>query len=244
MVLCDPVAATSIVVYRTDAHLAIAADSLAIQQVRMGSSQSHICKIFEDHRAIFALAGVISTSLFDPAQVIREELRSRKSIRGAAAALAARLPRSYDSWLANLRPHDLDQLRQGAKGTILLTSLVFGAFESAGPAAAALDVYLTSGPPLKPDARIGWLCDASECRRPFTFLGNYQVIVSRMKEFVPGLPPEASNPTAAENAASLLQLEIDAKTPAVGPPIAVAQVGADGVSWPREGACIAPYRRW
>jgi hypothetical protein len=241
-VLCGPVAATSIVAYRTDAHLAIAADSLATDQVRMGSSQSRVCKIFEQHGAIFAMAGTISWT-FDPAQVIREELRSRKSIRDAAAALSARLPRFYDSWLANLRPHDLDQLRQGAKGTKLLTSLVLGAYESAGPAAAALDVYLTSGPSLKPDARIGWLCDASECRRPFTFLGYYQVIVSRMKEFLPGLPPEASNPTAAENAASLLQLEIDAKTPAVGPPIAVAQAGADGVSWPSVGACIAPYRR-
>ena len=67
--------------------------------------------------------------------------------------------------------------------------------------------------------------------------------MSRKKNFLPGPPPEASHPTAAENAASLLQLEIDAKTPGVGPPIAVAQAGADGVSWPRVGACSAPYRR-
>lgn len=237
MMLCGAASATTIVAYRTDAHFAIAADSLRSHEVRLGKTQSRACKIFEQAGAIFAMSGIHSP-VFDPKQVVREALTGRTSIRDAAVALATRLPKFYQSWLAQLRPHILDQIRNGdASKAVVISSVVLGAYEGGGPSAAALDISLSPGYPVIVGARLAWLCDSAGCDHPFAFLGNYQVIVRRINAFRPGLPPEASNRTAAENAASLVQLEIDAKTPTVGPPIAVAQVGADGVSWPHAEMC-------
>jgi hypothetical protein len=230
------VEATIIVAYRSDSHIAIAADSLATSEVRRGSTNLHVCKIDEHAGAIFAMAGVHS-SVFDPRTIVREALTGRTSIRETAVALAGRLPAFYQSWLAQYRPHDLDRIRPDANRPIMLSSLVLGAYESAGPAAALLDFYMPPGPGPSVDARLRWICDAAGCDHPFAPLGTYPVLARRMNAFRPALPPEAIRATAAESAAALVQLEIDAGTPAVGAPIAVAQVSSAGVSWAVPGAC-------
>ena len=237
---CRIADATIIVAYRTDAHFVIAADGLATNEVRWATSQLRVCKVYEQAGAIFAMAGTLSP-VFDPRQVVREALTGRTSILGAADVLAARLPEFYRSWLGQLRPHELDRIRNGdAAKVALISSLVLGAWESGGPSAAAVDFFVPPGSSAVVRARVGWSCGPAACAHRAAFLGTFPAVGRRMNEFQPALPPEATRATAAESAAALVQLEIDARTPTVGPPISVAQVSADGVSWSVPGACKEP----
>jgi len=235
----ETAAATTLVAHRGETEFVIAIDSL-VTPISYPSGERRppfkACKIFEERDAIFAFAGAAPFAV-DANRIVRDALQHRTSVRAAAEVIAGRLRTEFDAWLARVDAKFVqDVARQRVRDReVLLSALVLGAQESDGPVGVGIALYV--GPKDPPHVRTvkSWACHASACPDPFVVFGQRDTI----RRYVGRFRLDAFGATAADQAAGLVQLEIDARAPMVGPPISVAEVGRDGVSWPRPGLCRA-----
>lgn len=223
--------ATTIVVYRSETHFIIAADSLSTPK---GSGQVPapytVCKVFTVAKAIFAVGGVLPRTLNLRGDVADILARS-SSIQAAAAEITQALTPKVDSWLAQ---RGADHVRKFlAKQDDDIIQIVIGAFEGPSPAIVLMTFRLVSADPPVVAPVTHWSCSHSApCASPSkAVIGQSSVAMKYADDLArAGLRP-------ADYAAALVQLEINAGSPGVGPPITVAELTTAGVSWPRKGAC-------
>lgn len=235
--MIDTADATTMVAHRTETEVVIAIDSLVTPVTHASAKPPRpfrACKVFEEREAIFAFSGA-GPLAFDARQIVRDALKSRTSVRAAADIIAGRLRAEFEAWLAKVDRQFLqDVARQRIRNReVLLSALVLGAHESDGPVGVAIAFYLGAFDPPTIRMERAWSCDSHGCRDPFVVFGQRENIRNYVRRF----RPEALGSTAADRAAGLVQIEIDARTPMVGAPISVAEVGPAGVSWPRPGLC-------
>ncbi|MGH7334692.1 MAG: hypothetical protein ACREKS_18495 [Candidatus Rokuibacteriota bacterium] len=223
--------ATTIAVYRSETHLVIAADSLTTPK---GSGQVPapytVCKIFSVGEALFAVGGVLPRTLNLRGDVA-DILARRSSIQAAADEMTQVLTPKVNSWLLQ---RGADHVRKYlAKQDDDIIQIVFGAFEGPSPAIVLITFRLVFADPPVVAPVTHWSCSQSApCASPSkAVIGQSSVAMKHADDLARvGLRP-------ADYAAALVQLEIDAGSPGVGAPIAVAELTSAGVSWPRKGAC-------
>jgi hypothetical protein len=237
--------ATTLIAYRTDSNFVIAIDSLRVFRTvasKVPPPAFTACKVFEEHQAIFAFAGH-DPVVFDPKYIVRQALEGRTSIRSAANIIGRTLSAQFEAWIPNVSPQFLAEvLRQGKRGQyVTISSLALGAYEpGSGPIGLVIEFRLAPFDPPGVNAEIVWFCDSS-CTEPMTIIGELNKIVEHLekrKAVSPNFQFEAFGVTAADRAAALVQIEINAGNHMVGPPVAVAEVGPTGVSWPYPGKCF------
>jgi hypothetical protein len=238
-----PAGATTVVVFHLGTHLVIGVDSLRTPRT-LGTTpaqpQFKDCKLFAENRAIFTMSGFApETAVFYSNATVRQVLRNRTSLAGAADEMMKRMPHQYESWLVLRGAQFVEQvIRKGTGQEAKIAEFTLGAFEDGDVIGISVYFYLPVGHPPTVKARKSWFCSRTSCAGGnITFGGESATILSRVRPFLPKFPPELVGPTPADDVAALVQMEIDSGNPVVGPPISVAEVGPRGVSWPRPGLC-------
>jgi hypothetical protein len=240
--ISQPAGATTVVAFHVGTHLVIGVDSLRTPRT-LGSTPApppfKDCKLVEENRAIFTMSGFNPETAFDRTTTVRQALRNRRSLDGAADEMIKQMPHQYESWLAQHGPQYVEQvIRKGTGQEAKIAEFTLGAFEDGGAVGISVYFYLPVGHPPTVKARKSWFCSQKSCNGGnITFGGESATILSRVRPFLPKFPPELIGPTPADDVAALVQMEIDSGNPVVGPPISVAEVGPAGVSWPRPGLC-------
>lgn len=226
-----PSLATTIVAIRTPEVFVMAADTEGT--FRGGDSPAtrrSVSKVFQKGGVLYAVSGFVKDSKrgFDPAGAIAACLRDSQSLQAAAADVEAIVSKSLREELSRLQTEEPLVFRHAIEGENAGTTVLLAAFEKEHPVAIGMGFLGAADPDGKLTIRITRLVCPGDCPDgTYTFfLGHRKAIDKYVAEHGMhfAMSPE-------EGVRFLVQLEIDAKTPGVGPPIEVVRVSKNGVEW-------------
>jgi len=226
---CQP---TTIVAIRTPEVIVLAADTAAtFKGGGLRDTQTSVSKIGQHGQVLYALSGFVKDpqGLFDPATVIAASFHEAQPFLRVVAQIEARLSHALTAALLHLRTHDPGLFRHAMTEGQGGTTVLFASCEQGVPVAISLSFRgaVTATGHLRIHT---WrrTCPGADCPEGrYTFLlGRHPAIAQYFATHSPRL---AMRPEDAVR--FLVQLEIDAKTPGVGPPIEVVRLSKDGIHW-------------
>ena len=223
--------ATSIVAIRTPELFVIAADTAGTFKGGAKSDMMRqVSKIFEKSGFLHASSGLNKDPMrgFDVEATVGSCLRPSQRFRAAVKCLESTLSRSLGEELMKLRREEPALFRYSIEGPSAGTAVLLASYEEGQPIAIAirfLGQVTSDGKILIQTDRLA--CPGNCPNGTYTFfLGHRQAIDKHVAEHGTHLsmPPE-------ESVRFMVQLEIDANTPGVAPPIDVARLDKAGVKW-------------
>lgn len=223
--------ATTIVAIRTPELFIIAADGKSTFK-GSGSPPTwrSVSKVFQEGRVLWAISGLTKDVErgFNPAETIAAFVQNSPSFLNELTNLEAILSKSLKEELAKLRIEEPLLFRDSIEGDNAGTSILFACFEKEEPVAIAvqfLGAVDPDGQLVIKKTRLACPADCSGGTYTF-FLGHHKAIDKYVTEHGKhfAMSPE-------ESVKFMVQLEIDAKTPGVGPPIDVVRLDKNGVEW-------------
>ena len=233
-----PSFATSIVAIHTPDQVVIAADSE--QTLRGGglpTNRQTVCKIYQEGDALIAISGLAGDPArgLDPVQIVAAVLHDKNSFKKTINLIKRKLSVALRAELERLRVDDPALFSQMLEDSEKNGTAVFFTFlEYDVPVAAVIGIY----PSIHERHRLALTSKRLTCPGDcpdgvYTFFLGERKAIDRYvaengKHFSMG-PDEIVR--------FMVQLEIDAGTPGVGPPIDVVQLDKAGIKWlsPRPG---------
>src|SRR5215471_14117473 len=228
----SPCNSTTIVAMRTPEVVALAADTAAtFKGGGQPDTQAAVSKIGQQGQVLYALSGFVKDprGLFDPAAMIAATFHEAQPFLSAVAHLEAHLARALTAALLYLRTDEPALFRQAITAGTGGTTVFLASFEHGVPLAVSLTLRGAATP--TGDIHIDTqrrACPGADCPE-----GRYTFLLGRHKAieqyFATHTLRLAMRPEEAVR--FLVQLEIDAKTPGVAPPIEVVRLSQDGIHW-------------
>ena len=225
-----PCGATTIVAIRTPDIFVIASDTEGTFKGgdKPATSRS-VSKIYQKGGVLYAIGGLAKDAKrgFDPAESIAGSLQDSKPLLSAVTNLEAILSRSLKEELLKLRTEEPALFRDSIKGDNAGTTVLLACFEKNQPVAIGirfLGAVETDGKPVIRTTRL--VCPGDCPGGTYTFfIGHHKAIDKHVSEHGKhfAMSPE-------ESVRFMVQLEIDAKTPGVGPPIDVVRLDKNGIT--------------
>jgi hypothetical protein len=222
-----PAKATTIVVIRTPVDVSIAADSVGT----FGPETRTVCKIHRAQGVFLAIAGIDNDAItkFSVAKVVFESIRFSKTFAGRMSAATSAIEsalRFEAAALKDSRPGNFASLIDPeAEG---LQIVLFG-MENGVPIAIEQSFRIgeSSTGVITVTATKSARCPGKDCPTgTYVFaLGKHEAIDKFLAAAHPGPQPG----TATDAARRFVQLEIDARTKGVGPPIDLLRLSASGL---------------
>jgi len=226
-----PSSATTIVALRTPDTFAIAADSLATVKSGTRKTDEHaVSKLFQKNGVVYAVSGLAKDPVrgFDVENLIADSLSQQKSFSSTVKTLETLVSDSLKSELSRLQREEPLVFSEAVESLDAGTSILLASRENGEPVAVALRFLgaVRSDGHVEVDT-VSLACPG-DCRAgKYIFLvGSHKAIDAYVREHGSRftMPPD-------EIVRFLVQLEIDAKTPGVGPPIDVAVIDTGGFRW-------------
>jgi hypothetical protein len=228
----SPCHSTTIVAIRTPEVVALAADTAAtFKGGGQPDTQATVSKIGRHGQVLYALSGFVKDprGLFDPATTIAASFHEAQPFLSVVAQIEAQLAHALTAALLHLRTDDPGLFRQAITAGTGGTTVLLASFEHGAPVAISLTfrgaATATGHLRIHTQRRT---CPGADCPEGrYTFMrGRHKAIEQYFATHSPRL---AMRPEDAVR--FLVQLEIDAKTPGVGPPIEVVRLSQDGIHW-------------
>lgn len=230
-----PCLATTIVAIRTPEVFVIAADSAAtFKGGGKPAKERSVSKILQKSGVLYAISGLTKDPSrgFDPENIIGASLSVSQPLHSTVANLEAILSEALRDELLKLQKEEPVLFRDAVEGdnggmAILLASFDKGQIVAIGmQCKGAID---SDGKVVVRTNRVA--CPGDCLHGTYTFLlGERKAIDKYFAEpgrHFPKLPEEAVR--------FMVQLEIDAKTPGVAPPIDVVRLDKGGITWLSRG---------
>jgi hypothetical protein len=227
---------TTIVAIRTPETLAIAADTAGtFKGGGKPNNERPVSKIFQNGSTLFAVAGLSKDSSrgYDPAKIIDDCLKNSQSVKSAVTNVERILSKALSEMLSRLQIDEPTLFRDATEGDTAGTTILLAAFENGQPVAIGVRFVGKldgAGKIIIVITRFACPGDCPDGEYTF-FLGQRKAIeryvAKHGKDFA--MSPE-------EGARFMVQLEIDAKTPGVGPPIDIVRLNKNGIRWISEQA--------
>jgi hypothetical protein len=220
---------TSIVAVRTSTEVVIAADSLVTNPSRPPEA---VCKItLLGAKRAFALARLAEYHVvqFDAVALAMQAATKGRNLKQVEFAFRASTKPELIKALTAMKTHAPEIYKEFSP---LALETLFAGIDNGTPLLIVtyyLPVVAEDGTiTLKTQSRF---CPGA-CGEPafFTFLGEYAAINAEFRSTI-----ESKTPINAAH--DLVQLEIDAASDTVGPPIAVLRISKVGYEWPYSGKC-------
>jgi hypothetical protein len=226
-----PSLGTTIVAIRTPELFAIAADSAGTFKGGGNSDRERpVSKIFQSGGVLYAIGGLAKDSRrgFDPERVIADFLRASHQLQSAVTNLETILSESLREELSKLQKEEPDLFRDAIQGSINGTSVLMASFENGQPIAIGIHFVGAVNSDGKVVVRTHRLACPGDCLDgTYTFfLGHRKAIDKYVAEH-----DKRFSMWPEEAVRFIVQLEIDAKTPGVAPPIHVVRLNKDGIRW-------------
>jgi hypothetical protein len=234
LVLSSPCLATTIVAVRTPDAVVIAADSEGtFKGGNKTQTRKDVRKIFEEDGILYAISGIAHDPGrgFDAAATVSASLHRSESLQSAAINLERTLYASLEHLLSRFQNEDFAlfqaMTRKISEGEPEITSILLASFQNGEPTAIAISFSgtVSGGKIVLQPKRIA--CPDMCPNGNYTFfLGKHKAIdnyVAKMGKHFAMSPEDATR--------FMVQLEIDAKTPGVGPPIEVVRMDRHGIKW-------------
>jgi hypothetical protein len=222
---------TVIVAVRTPEVFAIAADGEGtFRSEGKVTSRRSVPKIFQQSGALYAISGLTKDPGrgFDPTAMIAASLAVPLPLRNTANSLEVLLSKALEDELTKLRVEEPALFREAVEGDNRGTSVLLARWENGEPAGIGLHFLPAVDVQGNLTIQTQRLACPGDCPRgTFTwFLGHRKAINKYVAERGNNMrmSPE-------DGVRFLVQLEIDAGTPGVGPPIHVVRLDGDGVTW-------------
>lgn len=232
---CVPCQATTIVAIRTPEVFIIAADSAAtFKGGGKPTTERSVSKIFQRCGVLYAMSGLTKDPNrgFDPKSIISASLSVSQSLHSTVANLEAILSESLREELLKLQKEEPVLFRDAVEGPDGGTSVLLASFEKGETVAIGIQFRAEIDSYGKLVIRTNRLSCPGDCQDgTYTFfLGNRMAIDKYVTEHGRyfSMPPEKA-------ATFMVQLEIDAGTLGVGPPIEVVRLDKDGITWLSRG---------
>jgi hypothetical protein len=227
----SPCLPTTIVAIRTPEVFAIAADTEGT--FKGGSNPTtrrSVSKIFEKGGVLYAISGLTKDSRrgFDPADAIAASLRDSQSLLSIVTNVEAILSKALKEELAKLQTEEPVLFCNAIEGDNAVKTVLLASFEKEQPIAIGINflgAVNTEGKLVIRTTRLACPGDCPNGMYTF-FLGHHKAIDKYIAERGAHL---AMSPE--EGVRFMAQLEIDAKTPGVGPPIDMVRLNQDGIKW-------------
>lgn len=226
-----PCKATTIVAIRTPDVFAIAADSAGtFKGGNKPTNERKVSKIFQKNGVTYAIGGLTKDPArgFDPEKVIDDSLTHHKSIYPTVHSVKVLISESLKHELLRLQKEEPVLFREAIESPNAGTSVLMASLENGQPIAIGiqfLGVMNSDGQIVIRTTSLACPGDCPDGVYTF-FLGHHKAIDNYVAEHGKHfrMAPE-------EGVRFLVQLEIDAKTPGVGPPIDVAIIDKNGFRW-------------
>ena len=228
----DPASATTIVGLSVPGYVAIAGDSLATFSWNPQRPTVDVCKLFSIKHTIFATSGIVrDTSRGYRAELVIANILWREpDISTASEKIAQQMETTLHAFLVRLQtesPSILAAIVKKAQKDGFITGLLLGGvaanrqttlialrFKLSDPNILAVTTEKNQCPGDCPQGTGGWWFSPGQA-------------ISR---YLNNLPQDAPR-TPLELAKRLVQVDIDARVPGVGPPVDAAFVDRDVIYW-------------
>lgn len=219
--------ATTIIAIRTPEVFTIAADSAG---TFISSSkplkQELVCKIYQKGGVLYAIAGLTKDAKrgYDPAEIIASSLHDTQPLLSSVNKIETIMRKAVKNELTKLRTEDpklfIDELKE--------TTIIISCFENDQPVAIGIQFLGTIDGQGKILIRTKRLSCPGNCPK-----GTYTFFLGKTKAIENYVAIHGSNFTMSpeESVMFMVQLEINAKTPGVGPPIDVVRLNKNGITW-------------
>ena len=220
--------ATTIVAIRTPEVFAIAADGGGtFKGGGNPPTQQSVSKIFQEGGVLYAICGLAKDDRrgFHPAEIIAVLAQKTPSFPYLLTNLEAALSKSLKEELARLRIEDPLLFQDSIEGDNAGTAVLLAWFEKGEPVAVAIRFVGTVDPDGQLRIRTTRLACPGDCPgETYTFFLGHRKAIDKYvaehgKDFA--MSPE-------EAVSFLVNIEIDAKTPGVGPPVDAARLNKKG----------------
>lgn len=226
-----PCWATTIVAIRTSDTFVMASDSEGTFKGDDKPVASRpVSKIYHKVGVVYAVGGLAKDAKrgFDPAEAVAVSLEDSEPLLSAVTKLEAMVARSLKEELLKLQIEEPALFRDSIEGDNAGTTILFARFEKDQPVAIGIRFFGTAEPDGNLVVRTTRLTCPGDCPNgTYTFfIGHHKTIDKYVSEHGKhfAMPPE-------EAVRFMVQLEIDAKTPGVGPPIDTVRLDKNGVTW-------------
>jgi hypothetical protein len=223
--------ATTIVAIRTPDAVTIAADSVGTARGGGAETTRVTCKIFVVSGSAFAIAGLakVPGQRIDFEREVAEILRRRKSIADAAEEAGNTIARLARAELLRLRSEDAALFRRTLEeddGSV--TAVLLATVENGQPLVRGVDIRAREDSSGGVFVAPVHLACSGECEG-----GEFTLVLGKRKEIDrhAGAKGKDSGMSPEDRARFYVQLEIDAGTRGVGPPVDVVRMGRHGVAW-------------
>jgi hypothetical protein len=188
-----------------------------------------VSKIYHAGGVLYAIGALTKDAGrgYSPADIVAALVQKSPSFPELLANLKTVLSRSLQDELTRLRAEEPLSFQDAIKAG---TTVLLGCFENGEPVAIVIGFRGIVGPDGQLRITTTQLACPGDCPidKPYIFwVGSHNAIaryLARHGKDFSAMLPEAG-------AKFLVKIEIDAKTPGVGPPVDVAQVSKNGVEW-------------
>ncbi len=222
----SPCSGTTIVAMRTPDFFVIAADSLStFKGGKKPQSSGLMCKILQKGSVVFATAGLVKDPQrgFDSNAIVSKSLQASSPLSTNIKMVEASLSQSFQRELERLRYEEPSLFKKSRSVTVLLAR-----YEKNQPIASGIQFLGEPGAKGTVLVKTKTLSCPGDCPRGqyIFYLGETSIVKKFMHESGHNLqmsPEEAVR--------FMVQLEIDAGTPGVGPPIDVLRLDKNGIKW-------------
>jgi len=222
---------TTILAVRTAELFTIAADGKGT--FRAGgklTSRRSVRKIFQQGGVLYAISGLTKDPSrgFDPAATIAAHLVVPQDLRKTANDVELLLSNAIEAELAKLRVEEPALFKEAVEGEDRGTSILLARWENGEPAAIGIHFVAELDVQGKLTIQTRRLACPGDCPNgTFTwFLGHRKAIDKYVAEQGKHLQMSPE-----DGVRFFVQLEIDAGTPGVGPPIDVVRLDRHGITW-------------
>jgi hypothetical protein len=228
--------ATTIVVVRTPVDVSIAADSLGTFSNHVGTvTEGPVCKIYQSGATFLGVAGIDNdpTTKFSVAESALPARRDGWPLSRQMDAAEIALIKALRSEAAYLKAHDPVNFGKLTARDIGGVQIIFVGLEGGVPSAVGEQLTVSDvGSTISVIRASRQQCPGSDCPNGvYTFeLGSHAAIDRYLS-----LQGTRSF-SGSELAKTLVQLEIDARTPGVGGPIDLLRINAKGPEWIQQKA--------
>jgi hypothetical protein len=223
---------TTIVGIRTPDVVVIASDSAGTFRGMDSSTERPVCKIFVVKEAVFAVGGLVKdpTRGFDVEQLVAEGLWTRSSISTAAQEIRTSVSSQLREELIYLSAHNPSLFaRTLSEDQGYATSVLIAGIENGEPTAIGFGIRASGDTADTLSLSASTLSCPGDCPAGvYTFLPGRHAAIDRYRRHYGGqvaMSPELAAPFFAN-------LEIEANTPSIAPPIDVVRLDRAGISWP------------
>jgi hypothetical protein len=236
--------ATTIVAVRTPTEVSIAADSLATLVGADGKvTTNDVCKIYSQGNVFIGVAGLANSSddvaRFSVSEIAFSAMRSEQTLSGKMDAAVKAIQSEVApemSKIRSARPADFATISDPEKGFMAI--MLIG-IEDGVPVGIAQKFQVavdSKNVQVVPSERLA--CPGADCP-----IGFYVFSMGQTEEMMKYMAaPHPTFATPADLARTLVQVEIDARAPSVGPPVDVVRVTTQGTELKTKAGCPIEIR--